>query len=910
MRPRLLRAAVAALRHHLVVVAVSAAGLLLAVSAAAAPVFASSARSGSLHEQLAGYCPWDQQRAIGVHLPGPVTGEFPIDYAVLTPGSGAGVHDVELKRPAEQVRRQQLALLHRRLAAVPHLGESKVSVSGSLVVPAFRGEPARQLGAVQQTRLIYRDGAGAHVQLLERRPGAGVWLSDVTARELGVHAGEDITLRLGRAVVPVRVAAVYRDLAALPRADFWCSLADEIYPVNIFADMPPRPVIVPTRAQLRDLSMRLGSPADFDVFFEQQLRLPLTVAEAARTATAAGAALAPFTTFPPPPAVGSLGGFEVRPFTLDLEVELARAVGAGITTPVSAIAAAGSAVGLLLVAAVGGLWVDRRRREVMLLTSKGVRASAVGLQAVAETLLPFLAGTGIGYLIGVTVVARLGPGPVLEAGTTTAAAVRTLVVAAVGVLVLGLTATWLTRRAGETPVGRRRRWVSRTPWELAVVSAAGALFVASGGHGLDLSHSSVPTLRPSQLAFVLIALTGGVLLGVRVIAGGIALTRTRGHSWPNAGYLAARRLAASLRVTVLFVVTVAVPIGVLVAAHVLVSTLQYTTDAKALLFIGSHNVFDIRNAHSAPPAQLRGRATVVDRIDGATVAGQDVQVLAIDPATFAGAAFWDSRFARAPLPTLLDRITTRGSPPTAVPALVIGATAADGSTLHLPGTSSAGAEHGTDIPINVVGRPQWFPGERGSAVVVVDRTAIPASRVHATTELWVAGATASAESAIASAGWTVRYTVTLAQVSRAPDLIVITWTFGFLQGVAILIAAIAVGGLLLYLNARQRRSQLAYAFARRMGLTRAGHLRSVLIETGGMLAAALCIGAGAATAAAYVVHSRLDPQPFTPPDPLFTIAPAIYGWVAAVCAAVALLAAAIVQIGADRSNKAELLRLT
>ena len=48
--------------------------------------------------------------------------------------------------------------------------------------------------------------------------------------------------------------------------------------------------------------------------------------------------------------------------------------------------------GVGFVAAAAGLWCDRRRREVTLLTVRGVSPAALGLKAILELIVPLTAG--------------------------------------------------------------------------------------------------------------------------------------------------------------------------------------------------------------------------------------------------------------------------------------------------------------------------------------------------------------------------------------------------------------------------------------------------------------------------------------------------------------------------------------
>ncbi len=137
----------------------------------------------------------------------------------------------------------------------------------------------------------------------------------------------------------------------------------------------------------------------------------------------------------------------------------------------------------------------------------------------------------------------------------------------------------------------------------------------------------------------------------------------------------------------------------------------------------------------------------------------------------------------------------------------------------------------------------------------------------------------------------------------------ISWTFGYLGAPAALVGLVAVGGLLLYLETRQRPRKAAYALGRRMGLTRGTHLRSLLAELGTLLITALVFGAGLAAAAVLLVYRRLNVDPARPPAPLLTVPTATLIGAGVAVAVVTVLAAAYAQRAADRTNVAEVLRL-
>ncbi len=136
-----------------------------------------------------------------------------------------------------------------------------------------------------------------------------------------------------------------------------------------------------------------------------------------------------------------------------------------------------------------------------------------------------------------------------------------------------------------------------------------------------------------------------------------------------------------------------------------------------------------------------------------------------------------------------------------------------------------------------------------------------------------------------------------------------SWTFGYLTALAGLVGLVAVAGLLLYLESRQRSRVASYAMGRRMGLSRAVHLRSLLAELGMLLVAAAAVGGVLAWTAVLLVYRSLDVDTARPPPPLLTAPTAAIGGGAVAAVAVTMLAALYAQRSADRTDAAEVLRL-
>jgi putative ABC transport system permease protein len=481
----------------------------------------------------------------------------------------------------------------------------------------------------------------------------------------------------------------------------------------------------------------------------------------------------------------------------------------------------------------------------------------------------------LGWRLAPRLVAALGPSPLLEPVATAAAGRLVLVVGAVGVITIGLVAAAGARRLTEGGQGRPPSRRAAVPWELTLVAGAAAAFLQIRAHGLSpVQGTTVPGLRR---------------------------LRGRGGGWPTPLYLASRRLGGAARVTLTLVFTATLALGILVFAATLTSTLRYTIDAKAKVFLGSDAQFQLVGRQPIPP-ELAASATLVQEIPDATRVGQPVALLGVDPTTFAKGAFWDRRFSPDSLTVLLERLARPAGDE--VPVVVAGSHFPDRFALDV----GRGASRQT-LTARVVGRAVAFPGLRANPLVVADQRALDPLSRSAANELWVRGDLERARTALLASGLSVRYEVSLAEVSRAPDLLAVIWTYGFLQALGVLTGLIAIGGLLLYLETRQRGRQLAYVMSRRMGLTERQHWLSLLAEISATFSVALTGGVALSGLAAWLLHPHLDPVRGLPPSPLFDLPPALLVATTAAVAGVCIAAATLAQASADRVRPADLLRL-
>jgi putative ABC transport system permease protein len=885
-------------RSPAVLLAMLAAGLILGAAAAVTPLFLSSAANAALGRQVAERCPPTVgfRASTAGALGGPIQ---PEEAAAAHLGGRLGwPAGGRLLATRERAVRQAGA-------AVPHLGPPLLTMHGPQVqlVGASRD---RFSGG----RLLYRDGFAGHVRKVAAAPGVeGVWVPAETAAQLGVRPGDRLVVSLTGRQATTRVAGTYRELHRLPPTDYWCGQADVIYPPG-YAEEPPPPLVLADRATFVAVSRRLQEDRiEYD--FELPLAGRLTLAEARETAAAYPAFRAAMD------ADGSgmfLSGGQIAfnapgvvltRSELPFVVQRSEAVVSAVRGAIGPVAVAGVAVALLLVAAAGSYWADRRRTEVALLAAKGVGPAAIAAKAALELLLPAAAGSLLGWLAAVGLVRLLGPSALLDAAAAPAALVRTAVALAVGVALLGVVAGLRARGMTERGLGVRSGLAGRLPWELGVLALALLAYRRLETEGPPVATGTEPPrIDLLLLVFPLLFLVGAVGLAVRLLGAAVPRLAQRGVGWPHALYLAARRLAHGARLVLLLVAASALSIGVLVYSATLTLSARASLDAKARTFVGSDVAVEGFARDAALPPELP--ATVVSRYEEVRVGGRPVNLLAVDTASFARAAFWDRALADQPLDRLLARLAP-GPPGQPVPAVVVGRVLPDrfsfGLVLQRQGRSVA-------RQARVVERARAFPGMRADPLVVIDRRAVQDLDANRETLLWARGTREGVLAALDRADVRVVGVVTDARdVLDVSSFLAISWTFGFLQTLGVLTGLITAGGLLLYLETRQRTRRVAYALSRRMGLSRGAHLLSVLAEVGATLLGGFAIGATLSFVAARLVYLRLDALPTVPPMPLLRTPVLVLSATGAAVLAVAWLATWVAQRSADRTNLAEVLRV-
>jgi putative ABC transport system permease protein len=758
-----------------------------------------------------------------------------------------------------------------------------------------------------QVQLAARDGAGAHLQVLDRVTGDGVWITDTTAQSLGVRAGQTVRLD-GRSGIALKVAGVYRDLAADGRSldPFWSPLASTIYTLRPDRDTPA-PLLLADPDRFVDLADRLETSRrlEWDLYpAPGRLTLPRADRLAAQVLAVQSTAGDP---------LGELGRHRLTTSSpIGTAVERAHATADALRGPVESITLAGRLLAMVLVAAAAAFAVRRRRAEVMVLIAQGVGGLPIGARSIVEAALPLAVGGALGYLAALGLAGALNPVPELQLQALAAAKGEVVIALAAGLLLFGLV-TWMVVRSRELErTGRLRQVLARPLWEaLVLVLAVAALYELQtrGAGPVDVQGRPAGVDRLLVL-FPLLLIAGLAGLATRGAAGLLArrgrpaLTSASGAR--PAPFLALRRLMAAPGLVLLLVTGSAVAFGLLTYSGILVTSTRSAAINKARTLVGSDT--NLLLGDKAPPGATAGlQATVVRRFEQVTLplGDQPVTLIAVDPATFRTGAFWDDSFAEASLGAMLRRLESPR--PGRVGAILAGpALMADAPSVDVGPTR---------LPLEVVATAAAFPGmtsaDRSLLVVSASRLEAVAGRMDSgwRTEIWARDDPEMALAALRRVGLAPETVTTAADVMRTPAFLAVSWTFRLLSALGALAGAVALAGLVLYAQARQRDRVVAYALTRRMGLSRGAHRRSVLWELAGLLLFALVLGASLAVVASLAVYRRLDPLPELPPTPQLQLPGVLLGATLLGVLLAALAGAFLVQRAADRADVAEVMRL-
>ena len=888
-------------RYPGLLVAVVAGALLLAVAAASSPLFLSSAASSAMRQEV------EDVTVFGAG--------FSLEQRDYFGQTGAAVQPA-VDTPAYPERDEAVT---EAAAEIPGLGDRILTLLGVQVRAASSNQPERS----DTVRLLYRTDALAHVTKLEGGEGEGVWLSDNRAEQLGVGPGDTLTLtyegdvqRDGRrhvGMTSVTVAGVYRALWSEPDTPYWRDLYEQIYPPNPDA-LPPPTFLIMDEATHREVNSELESFAT-DVHWEFPLADPSPTLEQAKSLNGDLDELQASLQARSTPEARTLSCNELRCVTATLLPTVIRETEEEVSAlrgPADLLATAGTLVALAVVAAAGAFLVARRRTEATLLHARGMSPWLFAGKTIVETLLPVFVGTALGFLVAVGVIVLVGPGGEVDPAAIGEAAQAAALRAPAALLVLGLVAGLVFLSLSERT--RDRAGLLRfVPWEVGLLVAAAFCFQRlTGGHALVEEAGGVERPSAYVLLFPIFFVAGLAGLVARLWGPALRGLRRRSTRLPAGPYLAVHRLAGAERLAVLLVAACALALGIFVYAQTVVHSLERSVVAKSALFVGS-NVNGTINNDQEPPEGFPFPITKVTRVvrgGEATANGTQIDLMAVDPETLADAAFWDPSWSDSTFGALADGLAGGGQG--AIPVVVAGGELPDESQIVVDSAP---------VPIQIVGQANAFPGMFESRPLVVasfaswerafDELGIagPLDSPGADAQLWVKGDEERAAAALAASPARPYDVLTSADIRRNPSILSATRTFDFLRALGFAAGLLAVVGMLLYLQARQRSRVVSYALSRRMGLAGGVHVAALVLELAAMLLSSLAIGIVLALVAARVVLGDVDPLADIPPDPLFSIPVPLLAATAVGLALVSLLGAFLASRAAERANVSEVMRL-
>ena len=862
------------------------AAFVLGLAGGSRSMFASSTARASLSRDVEAGCRFD----VG----------FRVERPVWLDATGRGDQPEIAGRPGSDG-------LPRLSDATAALDEENGSVAGidPVVVSVFYADPAELAAgdASADVQLIERTDFRDHIVVQDTGPASGAWVPDTVADELGVTAGDEVTVKAAGASVPVPVAGVYRDMR-FGRDRHWCSMRYS-FETRTAGGSPPPPVVLFDEGALAHVLDGAGI-VTARAWWEYPPNPDAWDLDTARTATAELQSTADEVNNRSE-GLGQLLGYGDSSVDVPRSVHKAERTAASVESVAGPVALGTVGVAVVMLLAAARSWLTRHAQEVTVLALRGAGPVALALKGMAELLPALLIGAVSGLGAAVAVVRIIGPDPRIEHD----ALVEGVVVVGLAVLVaLGAVAAVVAagvRRSGvvvDTAATARR---SVPPWEPVVLAIAGAAFYELNTRERLVDDTRVDGLL---LLFPLLLLAGGAGLAARLLLARRPLGWLAGHV-PPAAWLAARRLSAARLRASLIVTGVAISIGIVVFASAMSSSVSATAYAKATLGPGSAQV--VRLSITQPPldaAPLPGISTLVTRTSESDVVrrGHDqADVLGVDPATFADGAYWDESFAGRSLSGLLGELdgpVDDGDGP--VPAIGVGDGLPDRFVLSLPGQDGP-----VELEVQLRARAEAFPSMgyvSDKPVVVVDRQALTRLGVVKHAEVWVDDPSPAIADRLADDGLGIVFSVRPGADVEGTLLQPQVWAIDYLEVIGLAAGLVSVAGLGLYFAANAERRQLGSVVARRLGMSvRQGAIATIL-EVAAILSMGVVLGVGLAFLAARLVFRNLDPLPNASPEALLRFDGTVVLACGAAAAVTALIVTAVVERRAARASLPELLR--
>ena len=539
---------------------------------------------------------------------------------------------------------------------------------------------------------------------------------------------------------------------------------------------------------------------------------------------------------------------------------------------------AGLAAALALLIASGVLVTRERAREMRLRLLRGVGPASLGARVAVGIAAAATIGTVIGGFVALLAVRAFGPTSLLEPGPVREAIVSTAIGLVCALVVLGTAAAVVSRRLVDARrKDRTRRWP--VPWELAIVGLAVASYLRlERVGGVRLVGAEAQGGDVLAQAFPLLAVAAPLALVVRPARFMLRRARLAGRNLRPAVLLGIRRAIAEPGVTLSLVLASALAAGSFAVSTILTDSAKNLLADKAGTYLGSDLI--VTTSQVAPlPAGLADAGTVVVRTQ-AHSGDLSVDVLGVDPKTFARAVRWRADAADQSLDDLLAAVAHPSPGP--LPAIIAGGKITDGDMRTL------NFQH---LSIKPVASARWFPGyNNGAVLAIVDRDALVATGLDLSEEVWLLNPPANAAQLLQQAGFAVRSPREASEVLDVTSFLTVRWSYASLSAFGVLIGVVLLLAQLLVLDARRSARQTVHLLTKAMGMGRRDTAVAVVSELAPPLLSGIVLGLGIGWAVARVAVPRLDTlRQLQPPAQVVVESAAIIPVVLATLGALGLL---------------------
>ena len=917
------------LRRPGVATALIAAAFVAALPAATAAPFLSSSANATLHTQIGLTCPASVGDVVNYDLGIYGTDDYANPAPIYPSPSPAAALKAALR--ADDARETKIA---------------KVAASaGGLSAPQtvwHATNSKAQIGqqSVAVTSMTLPDFA-AHVHPIAGPSGPGVWIPDGFANAYHVKVGDPfVYTSLWGPQTKLRVAAIYTDLRGDPNNPAFCSMHDLIFGPRgaQLANSATAPIVLMDRATfLTGVVPYHGKAtinfalADAKIPAEQTSHVIATIKTVNRTF---------------PTLMGPCQGCQSSASQLTAFATRSQLARSGIKPTVLPITGAGVLVGLVVVGAAAVFWVLRRRRELTVLSAHGMGSASLGVKAVLEALPALVTGAALAWVGGWWLVHTAGPDPQIARSAIMDSLRATIVALVAAIVVVGIAAALRARTLTDERRIRHGFHLGRWPWELLIIG---------GGVWAAISFGSATVTRdtpggdgglvvqvPPKLLIVPLLITVGCLMLIgrlvtltlrarptgggrgsagaaarrapemdrasgiadnrspaagRHHGGGERARRTRSMIW----YLGWHRVAREAAVVAVLAGATALPIALATYGDAVTRSVQATVDGEAKLLIGTDVVVGLKQTIPVPAA-FGNDATEVLRLTGVSIAGNNLNLYAVDPAQFSKVAFWNDQIDGRSLSSILAPLSEPHRPGTPFPSVTSG---------NVPSGVQAptwGFPTATKYDLATY---ETLPAEQGSyKSLIVTKESLGSEASQAQPQMWIRGDPAAIRAKLATLNLPVVSLSSVDDVYSGTVFQPLTYTFQYLTALSILTGVVTIVGLLLYVEARAPGHRRGYVIARRMGLRARTHRSALLVELAVPLIAGLGLGLGLAMSLTYGFSAGFDVDPTLPPHTLITLPAVVIIGIGVAVAVVAVLASSFAQLRVGRANPSEVLRDT